>query len=126
MKAVAVFQIYLPFFLPQTPEWSELEYLQFEFGVDGRVVKVHPRKANELLFPRPADLKISHLNLDVKSDFIVPQDAPTKISVRDRCFDRIEIQVSGEVASREDCTTEEVIRDYLQQALIACNDFLHH
>lgn len=33
MKVVAVFQIYLPYFLPRTPEWSVAENLQFRFSV---------------------------------------------------------------------------------------------
>jgi len=126
VKVVALFQVYLPFFLPRTPEWSEAEYLQFEFETEGHLVKIHPRKQDEPLFPRPVDEKVSNLDLDIDSDFIMPVDAPSKIRVRDRCFDRVEAQVYGEVSSKEECEKEEVIREYLRAALTGCNDFLYH
>lgn len=126
MKVVALFQVYLPFFLPRTPEWSAAEHLQFVFEIEGHSVKVHPRKQDEALFPRPADVKVSQLDFDVESDYITPVEAPTKVQVRDRCFDRVEIHVYGEVTSREDCEKEEVIREYLRLALTGCNDFLYH
>jgi hypothetical protein len=55
----------------------------------------------------------------------VPVDAPTEISVRDRCFDRIEAQVYGEVASRDECAKGEVTWQYRRCAISACNKFLH-
>src|SRR6266496_252952 len=93
MKVLALFQIYLPYFLPRTAEWSVDPYLQHFFDVEGQRVNVHPRKADEELFPNPIDKQLSELQIQIQSGFIIPSDAPPAISMRDRCFDRIEAQV---------------------------------
>lgn len=126
MKVVALFQIYLPYFLPRTPEWSEAPYLQHHFDVEGHLVNIHPRKADEKLFPNPIDEQLAEAKVKVESDFIVPVGAPTEICVRDRCFDRIEAQVYGEVASRDDCKNGDVTFAYRRLAISACNKFLYH
>ena len=95
MKVVALFQFYLPYFLPRTAEWSEAPYLQNKFDVEGQLVHVHPRKADEELFPSPIDKLLAESKIKVESDFILPVGAPDEIFVRDRCFDRIEAQVYG-------------------------------
>jgi len=130
MKVVALFQIYLPYFLPRTPQWSEAKNFQFQFEVEGRLVNVHPRKAGEKLFPSPIDEQLSQAKIELEPHFaesglIIPVDAPTEISVRDRCFDRIEAQVYGEVASSEECASAEVTFAYRRCAISACNKFLY-
>src|SRR5438270_9756449 len=105
MKVVALFQIYLPYFLPRTPEWSTPENLQLQFEVEGHLVNVHPRKQDEKMFPRPIDEELSGSTLDVASDYIVPVEAPTHTLIRDLCYDRLEVQVHGEVAVPEECMT---------------------
>jgi hypothetical protein len=62
----------------------------------------------------------------VESDFIIPVGAPSEILVRDRCFDRIEAQVYGEVTSRDDCLSPELGFAYRTSAISACNTFLCH
>ena len=52
-------------------------------------MNVHPRKADEELFPNPIDKELAKLELHIQSDFIVPSDAPNTIPLRDRCFDRL-------------------------------------
>lgn len=126
MKVVAVFQIYLPYFLPRTPAWSEAPYLQDNFKVEGHLVNVHPRKAEERLFPTPIDQRLRDLKIEVEWDSTTPVDAPTEILLRDRCFDRLEAQVFGEVASRDDCLKSEITFSYRRIALGACNSFLYH
>src|SRR5215210_3270816 len=130
MKVVALFQIYLPYFLPRTPKWSEDENFQFQFEVEGHLVNVHPRRADEKLFPSPIDVQLSQAKIELETlftepDIIVPIDVPTEISVRDRCFDRIEVQVYGEVASREECAQGDVTWQYRRCAISACNKFLY-
>lgn len=130
MKVVALFQIYLPYFLPRTPQWSEDENFQFQFEVEGHLVNVHPRKADEKLFPSPIDEQLAEAKIELEPHFaesglIVPVDAPTEIYVRDRCFDRVEAQVYGEVASRDDCAKGEVTWEYRRCAISACNKFLY-
>ncbi len=98
----------MPYFLPRTPEWSGPENLQFRFRVEGHQVDVRPRRQDEDLFPRPIDEELSRSTLEVKSDHIVPVGAPTEINVRDLCYDRLEVHVYGEVASRYECMTRKI------------------
>jgi hypothetical protein len=119
MKVLALFQIYLPYFLPRTNEWSAAPYLQHFFDVEGQRVNVHPRKADEELFPNPIDLELAELEVQIQSDFIVPSDAPRTITLRDRCFDRIEAQVMGEVVTRDVCRQPEVTFAYRRSAISA-------
>jgi hypothetical protein len=126
MKVLGLFQIYLPYFLPRTQEWSEAPYLQHFFDVEGQLVNVHPRKADEELFPNPIDKQLSELQIQIQSDFIIPSDAPSAISMRDRCFDRIEAQVFGEVACKDECGKPEVTFAYRRSAIGAINQFLYH
>jgi hypothetical protein len=126
MKVVALFQIYLPYYLPRTEEWSTAPYLQHHFDVEGQIVNVHPRKADEQLFPNPIDKQLSQLEIPIESGFIISADGPRVIAVRDRCFDRIEAQVFGEVSSTEDCLKPDVTFAYRRSAISACNQFLYH
>jgi hypothetical protein len=126
MKVVALFQIYFPYFLPRTSEWSAAENLQFQFEVNGHRVNVHPRKQDEELFPRPIDKELAESSLDVTSDYIVPVGAPAKILVRDLCYDRIEAHVYGEVGSPKECMTQDVVWKFLALAVSGCNDFIYH
>lgn len=126
MKVVAVFQIYLPYFLPRTPEWSEAPYYQHHFDVEGHLVNVHPRKADERLFPSPIDEQLAGVKIKIESELIIPVDAPAEFSLRDRCLDRIEAQVYGEIAKQDECLKPEVNSAYRRLALGACHKFLYH
>lgn len=126
MKVVAIFQFYLPYFLPRTSAWSDAPYLQDTFEVEGHIVNVHPRKVEERLFPSDIDNELRDLKIKVEYDFAAPIDAPIEISLRDRCFDRLEAQVFGEVDGFEDCLKPEVTFAYRRLALSACNSFLYH
>lgn len=93
-------------------------------------MNVHPRRADERLFPAPIDEQLAEARIPLEPNFdqpgiVVPVDAPTEITVRDRCLDRVEVQVYGEVASREDCAEGEVTWQYRRCAISACNKFLH-
>lgn len=46
--------------------------------------------------------------------------------MQDRCFDRIEAQVFGEVASKDECLKPEVTFVYRRSAISAINKFLYH
>ncbi len=126
MKVVALFQLYLPYFLPRTPEWSEGKYVQFQFEVEGHLVNIHPRRVDEKLFPTPMEEQLAQAKCKLEADVVLPVGAPTEISVADRCLDRIEAQVYGEVASPEDCKRSEVTFAYRRCAISACNKFLYH
>jgi hypothetical protein len=126
MKVVAVIQIYLPYFLPRTPEWSEAPYYQHFFQVEGQLVYVHPRKAAERLFPSPIDEQLAEGKIKVESELIIPVDAPAEFSLRDRCLDRVEAQVYGEVTTQDGCLKPEVNFAYRRLALGACHKFLYH
>lgn len=126
MKVIAVIQIYLPYFLPRTPEWSEDPYYQHYFSVEGQLVYVHPRKADERLFPSPIDEQLAEGKIKIESGFIIPIDVPAEFSLRDRCLDRIEAQVYGEVTTQDECLKAEVNFAYRRLALGACHKFLYH
>jgi len=126
MKVVALFQLYLPYFLPRTPQWSEAENFQFQFEVEGHLVNIHPRRVDEKLFPTSMEEQLEQATCKLEADVVLPVDAPTEISVADRCLDRIEAQVYGEVASPEDCKRSEVTFAYRRCAISACNKFLYH
>jgi hypothetical protein len=84
MKVLALFQIYLPYFLPRTPEWSEDKYFQFHFEVEGHLVNVHPRKADEKLFPSPIDEQLAEAKIELEPHFaesglIVPVNESVKL-----------------------------------------------
>jgi hypothetical protein len=125
MKVVALFQIYLPYFLPRTPEWSEARYFQFHFDVEGHLVNIHPKRADEKLFPSPIDENLSEGIIKVESESIIPIGAPTEIPLRYRIFDRIEAQVYGEVASRDDCLNSDLAFAYRRRAISGCDRFLY-
>lgn len=126
MKVLALVQIYLPYFLPRTPDWSAPRYFQHFFDIEGQRVNVHPRKADEELFPNPIDKELAKVEIEIQSGFIMPSDVPRAIAVRDRCFDRIEAQVLGEVANKDLCRQQEVASAYRRSAISACNKFLYH
>ncbi len=126
MKVVAVVQVYLPYFLPRTSGWSEPPYYQHHFSVEGQLVNVHPRKADERLFPTQIDEQLARVKIKIESELIIPIDAPAEFSLRDRCMDRIEAQVNGEVTAWDECTKPEVTFAYRRLALGACNKFLYH
>jgi hypothetical protein len=125
MKVVALFQIYLPYFLPRTPEWSEAKNFQFQFDVEGHLVNIHPRRADEKLFPSPVDENLSEGIIKVESESVIPIGAPTEIPLRYRIFDRIEAQVYGEVASRDDCLNADLAFAYRRRAISGCDRFLY-
>lgn len=130
MKVVALFQIYLPYFLPRTPQWSEGKNFQFQYEVEGHLVNVHPRRADEKLFPAPIDEQLAEAIIHLEPYYaqpglVVPIGAPTEIKMRDRCFDRIEAQVFGEVTSRDECKSGDVTFAYRRRAISACNKFLN-
>lgn len=61
----------------------------------------------------------------MESDHIVPAGAPTEINIRDLCYDRLEVHVYGEVASRDECMTPEAVWRFLGPAATGCNEFLY-
>lgn len=125
MKVVALFQIYLPYFLPRTPEWSEARNFQFQFDVEGHLVNIHPRRADEKLFPAPIDEQLAEAIIRVESESVIPAGAPTEIPLRHRIFDRVEAQVYGEVASRDDCLNSDLAFAYRRRAISGCDRFLY-
>jgi hypothetical protein len=85
-----------------------------------------PERLKKRLFPTVIDQELRDLRIRVEWDSALPTDAPTEIALRDRCFDRLEAQVFGEVASHKDCLKAEVTFAYRRLALSACNSFLYH
>lgn len=78
------------------------------------------------MFPRPIDEELSQSTLDVSSDYIVPIEAPTHTLIRDLCYDRLEVQVYGEVDAPEECMKPETVWNFLTWAASASNDFLYN
>lgn len=125
MKVVALFQIYLPYFLPRTPEWSTHKNFQFQFNVEDHLVNIHPRRADEALFPSPIDENLAEGLIKVESDTVIPKGAPSEIPLRYRIFDRVEAQVYGEVDSAGDCLSSDLATEYRKLAISGCDRFLY-
>jgi hypothetical protein len=125
MKVVALFQIYLPYFLPRMTEWSAHKNFQFQFDIEGHLVNVRPRRADEDLFPSPIDENLAKGIINVESETIIPVGAPSEIPLRYRIFDRVEAQVYGEVDSADDCLSSELATEYRKLAISGCDRFLY-
>jgi hypothetical protein len=126
MKVVVFFQFYLPYILPRTNDWFEGGHRLVEFTHNNHKVVVHPRKPDEALFLNEIDQELSLQTMTVDPPDIPVKDMPTSVSVKDLCYDRIEVLVFGEINSVDDVHQEEIRREYLISACQGCNQFLFH
>ncbi len=121
MKAIVVFQFYFPYVLPRANDWPTEP---FAFKYPDFTVALHPRNPDEELFPEDIDKTLSTMEVNL-SRISLPTSATTT-RVRDRCRDRIEVRVHGELASRDDTKREQTQDAFLAAAIQACNLFLAH
>src|SRR5437870_6263407 len=121
MKAIAVFQFYFPYVLPRAEDWPN-EHIRFEFR--DNMVDLHPRSVDEELFPHEIDKTLSTMALTL-SRISLPTGL-TSLTVRERCQDRIEVRVHGEMDSTGDATREDIHEKFRSVAVNACNIFLNH
>lgn len=126
MKIAVLFQIYLPYILPRTPDWYAAPYLQLMFNVGGHEVSVHPRQPDEPLFPNKLDKDLSAEVLTHPPVTPPVADSPASVAVKDYCYDRLEVVVFGELESADEVLKEEVRLEYIHAAAQAGNQFLAH
>jgi hypothetical protein len=121
MKAIAVYQFYFPYVLPRADDWPT-EYIGFKFP--NFRVGLRPRNPHEKLFPHEIDETLSSMTL--KLTRISPPMGGSAISVRDRCFDRIEARVDGDLVDSSGAKRQDVQEAFRNAAITVCNAFLNH
>lgn len=121
MKAIAVFQFYFPYVLPRADDWPT-EHIGFEFR--DYAVGLHPRNPDEELFPHEIDRTLSTMSLTL-SRISLPMGL-TSLTVRERCHDRMEVRVHGELDSPGDAKRDDIQEEFRSVAVSACNIFLNH
>jgi hypothetical protein len=121
VKAIAVFQFYFPYVLPRADDWPT-EHIGFQFP--NFTVGIHPRSLSEELFPHGIDKTLSSMTLTLAR--ISLPTGMSALTVRDRCHDRIEVRVHGELADSSDAKLEDVQEAFRDVAIRACNAFLNH
>ena len=121
MKAIGLFQFYLPYLLPRGPDWDGQ-------GVSADLppysVKVRARGNQEELFPNDVDKTLSGLELVL--DRISLAQGRLRRVVSDIAIDRIEARVQLDLSTLADLTnptTQDASRDI---AIQLTNLFLHH
>jgi hypothetical protein len=121
MKAIAVFQFYFPYVLPRADDWPR-DPIGFQFP--NYVVGLHPRNPDEELFPHEIDQTLSTMALTL-SRISLPTGL-TSLTVAERCHDRIEVRVHGELESPGDAKRDDIQEQFLSAAVNASNIFLSH
>lgn len=117
MKAAAIVRFYLPYWLPRAPDW---EHSGVKFELPDVVAKVSARPLNETLFPFEIDQTLGSMTLGL-TRLSLPVSS-VAMAVRDFCFDRLNVQVEGEIAAP--CEQEE--KRFVDAAVRAANAFLGH
>lgn len=107
--------------LPRADDWP-LGHIGFQFPEFK--VGLHPRNPDEELFPHEIDKTLSTVSLTL-SRVSLPTGL-TSLTVRDRCHDRIEVRVHGEIDSPGDAKGDDVQEKFRDVAVRACNVFLNH
>jgi hypothetical protein len=121
MKAIVVFQFYFPYVLPRADDWPS-GHIGFQFPE--HTVKLHPRNPEEELFPHEIDKTLSKMSLSLAR--VSLPTGLTSLTVRERCHDRIEVRVHGEIDSPSDAKREDIQEKFRDIAVRACNVFLNH
>src|SRR5919109_5506883 len=121
MKTVVVFQFYFPYVLPRADDWPS-GHIGFQFPEF--TVGLHPRNPDEELFPHEIDQTLSTVSLSL-TRLSLPTGL-TSLTVRERCHDRIEVRVHGEIDSPSDAKREAIQEKFRDIAVRACNVFLNH
>lgn len=121
MKAIVVFQFYFTYVLPRADDWPS-GHISFQFPEF--TVGLHPRNPDEELFPYEIDKTLSTMSLSLAR--VSLPTGLTSLTVRERCHDRIEARVHGEIDSPSDAKREEIQEKFRDIAVRACNVFLNH
>src|SRR6476620_11857970 len=96
MKATIVFQFYLSYILPRGDDWPTNP---IGIQLPDFIVLLRPRSLEEELFPETIDKTLSTMALSLRR-VSLPQASGAMV-VRDRCYDRIEVRVDGELPEIE-------------------------
>jgi hypothetical protein len=121
MKAIAVFQFYFSYFLPRESDWPT-GHIRFRFP--NFTVGIHPRNADEDLFPQEIDKTLSSMTLGL-TRISLPTGASI-VRVADRYLDRMEARVHGSLRDSSDAQKPDVQEEFRDVAIRACNAFLDH
>jgi hypothetical protein len=121
MKVIAIFQFYFPYVLPRADDWPS-GHIGFKYP--DFMVGLHPRNPDEALFPYDIDKTLSTMSLSLAR--ISPPTGLTSLTVQERCHDRIEVRVHGDIDSPNDAKMENIKEKFLDIAIHACNTFLNH
>jgi hypothetical protein len=121
MKAIAVFQFYFTYVLPRADDWPS-GHIGFQFPEF--TVGLHPRTPEEELFPHEIDKTLSTMSLSLTR--VSLPTGLTSLRVRERCHDRIEVRVHGDIDLPSDAKREDIQEKFSDVAVRACNVFLNH
>jgi len=122
MEVVARHQFYLPYLLPRAPDWSD-KPISIRF--DDATVHIRGKTIDEPLFPLEIDKTLFEMRVDIAK--ASPLLAGTAfISVRERCFDRLQVDVFLELDTLDQALLEATHDKALYAALDAANIFLAH
>ena len=122
MKVIARHQLYLDYLLPRSSDWPDLPIKFIYLDVE---VIVRPKMFDELLFPE----KIDKILFEMKVPFTKAMPFVSGAGffhVREKCLDRIEVDVHLPVESNEEALLEEIHDQALNAAIDAANVFLSH
>lgn len=123
MKVVAVFQFYFPFVIPRDANWPSA-FIGIDFPDLGKQVQLRPRGMTEALFPEDIDRTLSGMTLSM-SRISLPQ-ADVNFRTKDRCIDRVEVRVHGEVEDSERVKDPDVQEEFHRPAIRATNSLMEH
>lgn len=122
MKVIARHQLYLDYLLPRSSDWPDLPIKFIYLDVE---VNVRPKLFDEPLFPE----NIDKILFEMKVPFTKAKPFASGsgfFHVREKCLDRIEVDVHLPVESNEEALLEEIHDQALNAAIDAANVFLSH
>lgn len=122
MKVIARHQIYLDYVLPRSTDWPVKPIRLTYFDVDAFV---QPRPFDEELFPNEVDKDLFHLRVPFsKAQPYVSGEG--YFSVREKCLDRLQVDIHIDVESLDEVKTNDKQEHALVAAVDAANVFLSH
>lgn len=121
MNFIALVQLYFDYVLPRDDDWFG-KRLPFDTG--NYKIWVRPRNLDEELFPNEIDKTLSSMDLGLRR-LNYPQ-GQTQLRVTERCHDRIEAQIHGQIGDLTEFDIEAKGYEILQIAVKCCNVFLAH
>lgn len=122
MKIVARHQLYLAYVLPRSTNWPDRP---FKFTYLNLEAFVRPRVHNESLFPEQVDRDLFEMRVPFSKaePYILGEGY---FSVREKCIDRIQVDIHLPVDSVDEALEIDVHNHALNAAVDAANLFLSH